>query len=399
VEGKKILLGVTAGIAAYKSTALIRLWVKAGADVRVILTPDAHEFVTPLTLATVSKNPVLTHFSNGPTGEWNNHVSLGLWADMLVIAPATANTLAKMAMGLCDNLLLATYLSARCPVMAAPAMDVDMWQHPATQRNLHQLTQDGVWFVQPREGELASGLVGMGRMAEPEEIFEAVAGRLQTAQTLAGKTALVTAGPTQEAIDPVRYISNHSSGKMGYAIATALADHGARVHLISGPTALPIHHPNINVERVQSAAEMFAACSRVFPSADISVFAAAVADYRPARPESQKIKKQDSSQTLELTRNPDIAAELGKQKRPGQITVGFALETENEEANAREKLKRKNLDLIVLNSLNDAGAGFGGDTNRIKILNKKNEVLAFDLKSKHAAARDIVQAIIQIAHA
>ncbi len=399
MQGKKILLGITGSIAAYKSAVLVRLLIKRGAEVKIVMTRSAHDFVTPLTLATLSRQPVLTEFTEGAAGVWNNHVELGLWADLMVIAPASANTLAKMAHGTCDNLLLAAYLSARCPVAVSPAMDLDMWQHPATQRNMTLLAQDGVHFIQPRFGELASGLVGVGRMAEPEEIVEAMAQLLEVSASLAGKKALVTAGPTQEAIDPVRYITNHSTGKMGYAIAEELAHAGAHVHLVSGPTCLQVHHRNITREAVTSAEEMWQACSRQFPSTDITVLSAAVADYKPVEAAQQKLKKTDAQTNLALAKTVDIAAELGKLKQPHQITVGFALETENEEANAIGKLDRKNFDLIVLNSLRDAGAGFGGDTNRIEIINRKREIQSFELKSKKAAARDLVQAIIELRNA
>jgi phosphopantothenoylcysteine decarboxylase/phosphopantothenate--cysteine ligase len=398
VQGKKILLGITGSIAAYKSAALVRVLVKSGAEVKVIMTRSAHDFITPLTLATVSRQPVLTEFTEGNTGVWNNHVELGLWADLMVIAPASANTLAKMANGTCDNLLLATYLSARCPVAISPAMDLDMLQHPATQRNLQTLSKDGVHIIEPRFGELASGLVGVGRMAEPEEIHAALHEILEQTTSLAGKSVLLTAGPTQEAIDPVRYITNHSTGKMGYAIAEELAQAGARVHVVSGPTTLQAQHPGISVERVNSADEMWHACESRFAAADITVLSAAVADYKPVAPATQKLKKTDAALTLSLTKTVDIAAELGKRKQPAQMIVGFALETENEEANAIEKLERKNFDLIVLNSLRDAGAGFGGDTNRIKLINRKKQIQSFDLKSKREVARDVVQAIIDLTH-
>jgi phosphopantothenoylcysteine decarboxylase/phosphopantothenate--cysteine ligase len=399
VQGKRILLGITGSIAAFKSAALIRLLVKSGAEVKVVLTPAAHEFVTPLTLAMLSRNPVLSQFNAGAEGEWNNHVDLGLWADVFLVAPASANTLAKMATGTCDNLLMAVYLSARCPVAVAPAMDVDMWHHPTTRRNLRQLEQDGVQVIQPQTGELASGLVGMGRMAEPEQIFTFLENKVAPGPMLAGKNVLVTAGPTQEAIDPVRYITNYSTGKMGYAVAEAFARAGARVHLVSGPTRLQLHHPHVVVEPVQTAAEMWQACQQRFDQADIAVFAAAVADYAPAVFADQKLKKSAPRLTLELAKTVDIAAELGKRKRSHQITVGFALETENEETHAIEKLERKNFDLIVLNSLRDPGAGFGTDTNRIRIINRNRQVQVFDLKSKQDVARDIVNAVLAIPHA
>lgn len=396
LAGKKILLGVCGSIAAYKSALLVRLLVKNGADVKVIMTAAAHDFITPLTLSTLSKNPVLTHFSKDETGQWNNHVELGLWADVFVLAPASANTLAKMANGLCDNLLLATYLSARCPVLFAPAMDLDMWQHASTQANLKKLIEFGNILIEPTHGELASGLVGTGRMAEPEQILQSIENFFKPGR-LTGKKALVTAGPTYEALDPVRFIGNHSTGKMGFAIAEALSREGAEVTLVSGPTHL--HAPaGVNVVHVNSAEEMFLASKTHFASADITVFSAAVADYKPASKADQKIKKGSGPMVIELVKTYDIAAELGKLKKPGQITVGFALETENERTNAQSKLKAKNFDLIVLNSLNDAGAGFGHDTNKISILSASTS-REFNLKSKKEVAADIVTAIIEHAYA
>jgi phosphopantothenoylcysteine decarboxylase/phosphopantothenate--cysteine ligase len=399
VGGKKIILGVTGSIAAYKSAMLVRLLVKAGADVKVIMTPAAHDFITPLTLSTLSRNPVYTAFSQGDSGIWNNHVELGLWGDALAIAPASANTIAKMATGLCDNLLSAVYLSTRCPVFFAPAMDLDMLVHPATQRNLSSLRIFGNTIIDPAYGELASGLTGSGRMAEPEEIAEYLNRYFQNENKLKGKKALVTAGPTHEAIDPVRFIGNNSSGKMGFAIAESLADYGADVTLISGPTFQSTVHKNIQVKKVNSAEEMYQACAGVFPGADITVLSAAVADYRPLTVSAQKIKKTDVNLQLELTKTHDIAAELGKLKKTGQFIVGFALETENEQSNARKKIVSKNFDLIVLNSLNDEGAGFGGDTNKIRIIDRENRVQEFKLKSKKEVAGDIVNAIIAQTHA
>lgn len=397
LNGKKIILGITGSIAAYKSAMLTRLLVKSGAEVKIIMTPSAHDFITPFTLGTLSKNEVLTAFSK-ESGQWNNHVEFGLWADAIIIAPASANTLAKMANGLCDNLLLATYLSARCPVFVAPAMDLDMLQHPSTRANLQKLQSYGNHLITPAFGELASGLIGQGRMAEPEEITEHLS-RFFDSGKLKGKRALVTAGPTHEAIDPVRFIGNNSSGKMGFAIAEELAAQGAEVTLIAGPTQQTTAHPNIRITKVTSAEEMFTACQQVFATADIIVLAAAVADYRPVQAASQKIKKTDSDLTLTLTKTHDIAAELGKQKHSGQFTVGFALETENEKANAEKKLAAKNFDLIVLNSLKDEGAGFGHDTNKITIMDRKNQVQEFSLKNKKEVAADIVNAIIESAHA
>jgi phosphopantothenoylcysteine decarboxylase/phosphopantothenate--cysteine ligase len=395
LNGKKIVLGVSASIAAYKAAILVRLLVKAGAEVKVIMTPAATEFITPLTLSTLSKNPVLSEFIKDKTGEWNNHVALGLWADALVIAPATANTLAKMANGLCDNLLLAVYLSARCPVFFAPAMDLDMLKHDSTQANVRKIRSYGNHMIDPGFGELASGLIGSGRMAEPEEIFQTLDQFFSQKQRLKGKTVLVTAGPTQEAIDPVRFIGNHSSGKMGFAIAEALASEGAVVNLVTGPTQQHTERDGINVKSVTSAEEMFTACNTLFPNADITVLSAAVADFKPVVRAEQKIKKKDENLILELTKTQDIAASLGKLKHNGQVIVGFALETEQEEANAMKKIEAKNFDLIVLNSLNDQGAGFGHDTNKITIIDRLKKVKEFKLKSKKEVALDIVEAIIE----
>ncbi|MBL0739920.1 bifunctional phosphopantothenoylcysteine decarboxylase/phosphopantothenate--cysteine ligase CoaBC [Chryseolinea lacunae] len=394
-KGKRIVVGVCGGIAAYKSAVLVRLLVKAGAEVQVIMTPDAHEFITPLTLSTLSKRPALTEFQS--SGTWNNHVDLGLWADAILLAPATANTLGKMANGICDNLLLAVYLSARCPVFLAPAMDLDMLQHPAVQANLQKLKSFGNHIIDPAFGELASGLVGNGRMAEPEALIAHLQ-NFFTPQKLAGKKVLVTAGPTYEALDPVRFIGNHSSGKMGFAVAEALANAGAEVNLVSGPTQQHTQHAGVSVTSVTSAEEMYNACATLFPAADITVLAAAVADYRPATVADQKIKKKDDVFNLELVKTRDIAASLGKLKHNGQIIVGFALETEHEQANALKKLEAKNFDLIVLNSLRDNGAGFGHDTNKITIMDRNQQVKSFDLKSKDAVAQDIVAAIIEKLH-
>jgi phosphopantothenoylcysteine decarboxylase/phosphopantothenate--cysteine ligase len=398
LRGKKIILGVTGSIAAYKSALLVRLLVKSGAEVKVIMTASAHEFITPLTLSTLSRNPVLTDFVRDKTGQWNNHVDLGLWADAMVIAPASANTLAKMATGICDNLLLAVYLSARCPVFFAPAMDLDMLRHPSTQHNLSRLKDYSNIQIDPGFGELASGLTGSGRMAEPEFIFQQLDSFFNGEKKLSGKTVLVTAGPTYEAIDPVRFIGNHSSGKMGFAIAEELANEGATVNLVTGPTHQHTNHPGVNVNHVTSADQMFAVCSSLFPTTDITVLAAAVADYKPAFVAEQKIKKNGESLTLELTKTPDIAASLGKMKHNGQVIVGFALETEHEQANAIKKLENKNFDLIVLNSLNDKGAGFGHDTNKITIINRDQKVTSFSLKDKREVARDIVRSIIEQLH-
>jgi phosphopantothenoylcysteine decarboxylase / phosphopantothenate---cysteine ligase len=398
LAGKKIILGVTGSIAAYKSAVLVRLLVKSGAEVKVVMTSSAHEFITPLTLSTLSRNSVQTDFVRDESGTWNNHVDLGLWADAMVIAPASANTIAKMANGICDSLLLAVYLSARCPVFIAPAMDLDMLQHPATQSNILRLNSFSNLLIQPGFGELASGLTGTGRMAEPEQIIEHLNTFFNGKKALTGKTVLVTAGPTYEAIDPVRFIGNHSSGKMGFAIAEELASQGASVDLVTGPTHQHTNHPGVSVKHVTSADQMFEVCSALFPSTDIAVLAAAVADYKPEFVAEQKIKKNGESLTLQLTRTPDIAASLGKLKRNGQVIVGFALETEQEQANALKKLDSKNFDLIVLNSLNDKGAGFGHDTNKISILTRERAVRNFDLKNKKEVARDIVNAIIEQLH-
>jgi phosphopantothenoylcysteine decarboxylase/phosphopantothenate--cysteine ligase len=338
LQGKKIILGITGSIAAYKSAILTRLLVKAGAEVKVVMTSSATEFITPLTLSTLSKNPVLTEFIKDETGQWNNHVELGLWADIILIAPASANTIAKMANGQCDNLLSAVYLSARCPVFLAPAMDLDMLAHASTQSNLSKLTSFGNHLIDPTHGELASGLIGTGRMAEPEEIVAHLESFFTNEQKLKGKTVLVTAGPTHEALDPVRFIGNHSSGKMGFAIAESLANSGALVNLITGPTSQHTSHPGVNVKRVMSAEDMYNACVTLFPKSDIAVLAAAVADYKPSVVADQKIKKKDDTLVIELTKTHDIAASLGKLKHNGQVIVGFALETENEKTNALKKL-------------------------------------------------------------
>ena len=394
LSGKKIIVGVSGSIAAYKSAVLVRLLVKAGAEVKVVVTSSAKDFITPLTLSTLSKNPALSEFKKDEEGQWNNHVELGLWADAVLIAPASANTLAKMANGQCDNLLIAVYLSARCPVFFAPAMDLDMLQHPSTKNNLGKLAAFGNRLIEPAYGELASGLVGNGRMAEPEELVEHLNHYFLTQKKLVGKKALVTAGPTHELLDPVRFIGNNSSGKMGFAIARELAAQGAEVELVSGPTSLTIDHAGIKLTRVVSAEEMYEACESKFGDVDITVLSAAVADYKPIRKADQKIKKGDDQMVVELTKTKDIAAELGKKKKNGQLIVGFALETENETANAQKKIVSKNFDLIVLNSLNDQGAGFGYDTNKIAILNKNGTAQEFILKSKKEVAKDIVSAIV-----
>lgn len=398
LKGKHIILGVTGSIAAYKSAVLCRLLVSAGAEVKVVMTNLAKQFITPLTMATVSKNPILVDFFNPENGEWNSHVKLGEWADLYLIAPASANTMAKMAAGVADNLLLTTYLSARCPVAIAPAMDLDMYAHVATQRNMEQLKQDGVHIIEPGSGFLASGLIGKGRMAEPQDIVEAVeaifvseATNHQKKKSLEGKRFLVTAGATIEPIDPVRFISNHSSGKMGYAVAESLAKRGAEVVLVSGRTAL--EKPQ-GVERVDvlSAEEMFEACVERFSKMDGAVMCAAVADYTPQVVAQDKIKKSDDDMSISLKRTRDIAAHLGQHKREGQVLVGFAMETENEEQNAAGKLARKNLDFIVLNSLRKEGAGFRGDTNIVSLIDSREKV-DLPLMSKADVAERIVDKI------
>jgi len=392
-KNKNILIGVTASIAAYKSAFLVRLLIKAGANVKVIMTDSAVEFITPLTLSTLSKNPVLIDFTKNKQGEWNNHVELGLWADAFIIAPASANTLAKMANGLCDNLLLATYLSAKYPVYVAPAMDLDMYKHKSTKDNLKRIESFGNKIIHPGTGELASGLFGEGRMAEPEEIIAFLEKELSKNLPFANKKALVTAGPTYEAIDPVRFIGNHSSGKMGFAIAEELANQGAEVTLVCGPNSLKTINKNIIRIDVVSAEELFKAAVTVFKNADVSILSAAVADYKPSKTANQKIKKSTGTKAIDLIPTKDTLAELGKLKTKKQLLIGFALETENEVANAKEKIKKKNLDLIILNSLNDKGAGFKTDTNKITIIDKNNKITKFELKSKEDVAKDILKTI------
>ncbi len=399
LEGKKILLGISGSIAAYKTAALTRLFVKAGAQVKIVMTPAARDFVTPVTLATLSKNPVQSQFIKGDKGEWTNHVELGLWADVFLIAPATANTLAKMAHGLCDNLLLASYLSARCPVIVAPAMDLDMYAHPATQTNLKTIAAFGNLIIEPNSGELASGLDGKGRMAEPEEIFQFIKNQVNQAAELIGKQILVTAGPTYEHLDPVRFIGNHSSGKMGFAIAEELANKGAKVILIAGPSQMQLKNKNITRIDVQSAEEMLNATLKHFKKSEVAVLSAAVADYTPEKVSAQKIKKSGDTLQLKLKKTTDILKELGRLKTKKQLLIGFALETENELANAKKKITEKNLDFIVLNSLKNKGAGFGVDTNKIQIIHKDGKMHNFELKSKSAVAVDIVEQLIQIIHA
>ena len=393
LKGKNIVLGVCGSIAAYKIASLIRLLVKEEAAVQVIMTPDATAFITPLTLSTLSKKPVLVDYYDEKTGEWNNHVHLGLQADLMLIAPASANTIAKMANGFCDNLLTATYLSAKCPVYLAPAMDLDMWKHPATQRNLSLLNSYGNIIIPPNSGELASGLVGEGRLAEPEEIVAFLEHSLTAYKPLAGKSALVTAGPTYEAIDPVRFIGNHSSGKMGYAIAEELLRLGASVTLVSGPTYLQAS-TGIHKIAVQSAQQMYDSCAQVFDTSDIIIMNAAVADYTPTDPATEKIKKKAEDFSIQLKKTTDILGTLGIRKTAKQTLIGFALETNNELAHAQDKLVRKNADFIVLNSMQDKGAGFGTDTNKVTILSRQGDINTFELKSKEEVAKDICKIVL-----
>jgi len=390
-------LGVSGSIAAYKSALLVRLLVKDGAEVKVIMTESAKDFITPLTLSTLSKNPVLSSFTKGDSGEWNNHVELGLWADVMIIAPASANTLAKCANGICDNLLIATYLSAKCSVFFAPAMDLDMYKHPSMIENVGKLNSYGNHIINAEFGELASGLVGEGRLAEPEQIVHELTRHFSKIAVFEGKKVLITAGPTQEPIDPVRFISNHSSGKMGFAIAEAFEMAGAEVTLVSGPVSIALPK-GVKVEKVQSARQMFETTAKYFAESDIVVLAAAVADFTSLHVAEKKIKKKEDVSggvplNIELTKTTDIAATLGQQKNSGQIIVGFALETDNELENAKEKLERKNFDFIVLNSLQDSGAGFRYDTNKIKIIDREGKIYDFDLKTKKEVAQDILATI------
>jgi len=397
-SGKKVVLGVTAGIAAYKSALLVRLLVKKGVEVRVIMTPKSKEFVTPLTLSTLSKNEVYSTFTKeDENAQWNNHVALGLWADLFIIAPATANTLSKMSLGTSDNLLIATYLSAKCPVYFAPAMDLDMYKHPSTLETFNKLASFGNMLIPAAYGELASGLIGQGRMAEPEDILSFIEEELSNKLPLKGKQLLITAGPTYEAIDPVRFVGNHSSGKMGYALAEQAACLGAEVVLISGPTHLKVVHSHIKVIPVISAEEMYHATHQFYEKSDIAILSAAVADYKPVTIAAQKIKKKEATFQIQLEKTKDILASLGEIKEK-QFLVGFALETQNELENAKLKLEKKNLDLIVLNSLNDKGAGFGTDTNKITLVTRNNNVLPFKVKSKKEVALDILEHIIQQIH-
>jgi len=396
LSGKNVLLGVTAGIAAYKTAYLVRLFIKAGANVQVVMTPAAKDFVTPLTLSTLSKNPVHSTFvdTESDNDQWNNHVELALWADLMLVAPATANTMAKMASGTCDNLLMATYLSAKAKVYFAPAMDLDMYQHKTTKENIEKLQEFGNVFIPPTTGELASGLIGEGRMAEPEDIVKFIERDIESKLPLNNKRVLITAGPTYETIDPVRFIGNHSSGKMGFALADQAAKLGAEVFLITGPSNEKASYNSIKRIDVVSADDMYNATHKYFNNSDIAIFAAAVADYTPINVASQKIKKKDASLDIELKPTKDILASVGKIKEK-QFLVGFALETNNELENAKNKLKRKNLDLIVLNSLQDKGAGFKGNTNKITLIDKNENITSFELKSKKEVAEDIFKEIIK----
>jgi phosphopantothenoylcysteine decarboxylase / phosphopantothenate---cysteine ligase len=399
LEGKHILVGVTGGIAAYKTASVIRLLVRDRVEVKVIMTPHAKEFITPLTLATLSKNPVISEFFNPENGDWNSHVDLGLWADLFLIAPATANTIGKMANGIADNLLLTTYFSARCPVFVAPSMDLDMLKHPATIKNAETLKTFGNTIIEPETGELASGLSGKGRMAEPDDIVKEIRNffsKKKSNKPLIGKRILINAGPTREPIDPVRFISNYSSGRMGVSIADAAVEYGATVELILGPVNICPDFGEMNVTNVNTASEMASACISKFPECDIAILSAAVADFSPLEPEGKKIKKDRGELILKLKPTTDIAAQLGKMKKPSQFIAGFALETDNEFENARQKLVRKNLDMIILNSLNEAGAGFGFSTNKVTIIDRYNNIDNFDLKSKEEVARDILDKLVSL---
>lgn len=392
------MLGITGGIAAYKCAPLVREFVKRGAEVKVVMTPLAKQFITPLTMATLSKNPILVDFFNPENGEWNSHVNLGMWADVYLIAPATANTIGKMANGVADNLLLTSYLSAKCPVFFAPAMDLDMYKHPAVQKNIATLISYGNHVIEPGTGFLASGLEGKGRMAEPSDIVVALENFFESKSDMAGKKVMITAGPTYEKIDPVRFIGNYSSGKMGFALAEECADRGAEVTLITGPTSLKTVNGKIKRINVESAQQMYDAAVENSPSADVQILCAAVADYRPSVTADKKIKREKTGEmTLTLVPNPDIAAALGKIKRENQVNVGFALETNDEATNAKDKCARKNFDFIVMNSLKDKGAGFQVDTNKITIFTAGGDVMEYPLKTKKEVAADIVDAVVEIA--
>ena len=396
LSGKKILLGITAGIAAYKTANLVRLFIKSGAEVQVIMTPASKDFITPLTLSTLSKNPVHSNFYEKEEENelWNNHVDLGLWADYMLIAPATANTLSKMTNGICDNLLIATYLSAKCPVYFAPAMDLDMYKHPSTITSLDKLQSFGNKMIPATSGELASGLVGEGRLAEPEDIVSFMENDILSSMPLHGKKVLITAGPTYESLDPVRFIGNHSSGKMGFEIAKAAANLGAKVYLVSGPSNEIVNHDSIHRTDIVSAEQMYTACHQYFPEVSIAILTAAVADYRPKNVAAEKIKKKESALDIKLEPTKDILASLGVIKKE-QFLVGFALETTNELINALAKLKQKNLDAIVLNSLNDKGAGFSGNTNKVTFIDKEERNTPFEMKPKSDVAIDIMNEILK----
>lgn len=396
LKGKHIILGICGGIAAYKSVYLLRLLVKAGAEVQVVITPAGKEFITPVTLSSLSGRPVISEFFTANTGSWNSHVDLGLWADAMIIAPATASTIGKMAGGIADNMLVTTYLSAKCPVFLAPAMDLDMMAHPSTKRNLELLAGYGNHIIEPAEGELASHLEGKGRMEEPENIVKAMEAFFESQSDMAGCRVMITAGPTYERIDPVRFIGNYSSGKMGFALAEECARRGAEVTLVCGPVSLRCDNPRIKRVDVESAREMLAAAEEAFATSDVAIMCAAVADYYVENQATSKIKREkDEIPQIVLKRNPDIAATLGAKKRPGQVLVGFALETDNETANARLKIERKNLDFIVLNSLRDKDACFGTDTNKVTIIDRNGQETAFGLKPKSEVARDIVQLLVR----
>lgn len=395
LKNKHIVLGISGGIAAYKSATLVRLLVKRGAEVQVVMTPSGREFITPVTLSALTGKPVITEFFTANTGQWNSHVDLGLWADAMVIAPATACTIAKMATGVADNMLVTTYLSAKAPVFVAPAMDLDMMAHPSTVRNLRTLRSYGNHIIEPAEGELASHLIGKGRMEEPEEIVRVLERFFSSASDLKGKKVMITAGPTYERIDPVRFIGNFSSGKMGYALADEAAARGAEVTLVSGPVSITPSQPGVNVLNVESAREMHDTCQNLFPDTDIAIMCAAVADYAPAQVATHKIKRENQEvPVIELVKNPDIAASLGKIKRHDQMLVGFALETDNEQANAEDKIRRKNLDMIVLNSLRNPGTCFGTDRNKVSIITSDGSCTEYPDQSKTEVAHDIIDAIV-----
>jgi len=394
-KDKHIVLGITGSIAAYKAASLARLFVKEGAEVQIIMTPAGKEFITPVTLSALTGKPVVSEFFGANDGTWHSHVDLGLWADFMIVAPATASTLGKMANGIADNMLVTTYMSMKAPVFIAPAMDLDMFAHPSTTRNLSLLQSYGNHIIEPAAGELASHLIGKGRMEEPENIVDYIRRFFEKQQTLSKKKILITAGPTYEKIDPVRFIGNYSSGKMGFALAEECAERGAEVTLIAGPVSLEVSHPNIKCIDVESAEEMYQMSIQEFPFADAAILCAAVADYRPKEQSENKIKREeDNDLTIELIANKDIAASLGKMKKENQLLIGFALETNNEEQNALNKIEKKNLDYIVLNSLNDAGAGFKYDTNKIAIIDKKGNRMDFELKDKSLVAKDIIDATL-----